>query len=76
LLKSKRFKIFYYEDGLAVIANRLKRVRVVVDIVETWCKMNLMEININKCGFKILAWKKQLTMKKILFKTIGGLPFV
>jgi hypothetical protein len=48
LLKSKGFEIFYYADGLAVFANGLKRVTVVVDIVETWGKRNLMEINKSK----------------------------
>ncbi len=70
LLKSKGFEIFYYADGLAAIANGLNRVTVVVGIVKTWGKRNLMEINKSKCGVMVLAEQQQLTSKEIILKTI------
>ena len=49
------FAYLYYADDLAVIVHGKARVRLLVELIESWCRVNFMPINKAKCGAMFLA---------------------
>ncbi len=70
------YAAFYYADDLAVIVHGKARVRMLIELIETWCHTNFMAINKAKCGAMFLAGHALLSEKEKLLGNIEGVPLV
>jgi hypothetical protein len=50
-----KFNCFYYADDLAVLVHGETRVHQLVKSIESWCTVNFMALNKQKCGVMCLA---------------------
>ncbi|KAF4523230.1 hypothetical protein B566_EDAN011768, partial [Ephemera danica] len=54
--KDKRLKVIMYADDLAIVSEELGAIQEASQRLETWCGINMLEVNVNKT--KVMRFKK------------------
>jgi hypothetical protein len=76
-LSSLGFQIYYYAEDLALSCCGLPKLRQAINIIEKWCRLNLMELNKKRCGILFLSSsRRQLTQWETILHSVCDIPIV